>query len=278
MIESQPTAVLSAHTGLESGRGCGMETFSLKLDILGKPACFYINVAPGQARLSDMAPLARALSTKLALVMLERLRESGKYVPCCKGCSACCSYLIPLSVPEAFRLAQELSAMPPEEGKTLLQSSLHAAKTILEQIPRDLNKDDLAPTDGGIRSNQLGTWYAGLKLRCPFLSDNLCVTYDQRPIACREHVVVGSAVSCNIEGTDDSDVMKMPVSVLECLGRLAAKLEQSDVEAIMLPLALPWAQENTERSNRTWSAVTMVGQFIEILQETDKVQISPANK
>ena len=51
--------------------------------------------------------------------------------------------------------------------------------------------------------------------------------------------------TCNVEGTDDPDVMKMPVSVLECLGRLAAKLEQSDVEAIMLPLALPWAQENT---------------------------------
>ena len=67
--------------------------------------------------------------------------------------------------------------------------------------------------------------------------------------------------------------MKMPVSVLECLGWLAAELEQSDVEAIMLPLALPWAEENIERSNRTWSAVAMVERFIEIIQERAKVQI-----
>ncbi len=85
-------------------------------------------------------------------------------------------------------------------------------------------------------------------------------------------MVVGSTTSCNIEGEDEPDVVKMPVSVLECLGRLTAELEQSDVEAIMLPLALPWAQENTERSNRTWPAVAMVDQFIDILHETNKAQ------
>ncbi len=271
MVEGQLTAVLDEHYGATSGQDCGMETFSLELDILGKPTCLRINVAPVQARLSEMAPLARAISTKLALATLERLRENGKSVPCCKGCSACCSYLIPLSVPEAFCMAEELFALPPEKGKTLLQSSLDTAKTILEQMPEDFNTGE-SPTDSGIRSSQLGTWYAGLRLHCPFLSDDLCVMYDQRPIACREHVVTGSATSCNVEGTDEPDVAKMPVSVLECLGRLAAELEQSEVEAIMLPLALPWAQENTERSNRTWPAVTMVEQFIHILQETNKIQ------
>ena len=271
MVERQLATALGEHDGVKSCRDCGMETLSLELDILGKPACFHINVARGQAGLSAMAPLARALSTKLALATLERLRESGKSVPCCKGCSACCSYLIPLSVPEAFCMAEELSALPPEKGRVLLQSSLDTAKTILEQMPEDFNTDE-SPADSGIRSSQLGAWYAGLKLHCPFLSDNLCVMYDQRPIACREHVVTGSVASCNIEGTDEPDVTKMPVSVLECLGRLAAELEQSDVEAIMLPLALPWAQENTERSKRTWSAVDMVEQFIHILQETNKAQ------
>ena len=271
MVERQLTAVLDEHNGATSSRGCDMETFSLALDILGKPTCLYINVARGQARLSEMAPLARTLSTKLALATLERLRESGKSVPCCKGCSACCSYLIPLSVPEALCMAEELSALPPEEGRTLLQSSLDTAKTILEQMPKDFNTGE-PPTDSGIRSSQLGAWYAGLRLHCPFLLDNLCVMYDQRPIACREHVVTGTATLCDVEGTGEPDVTKMPVSVLECLGRLAAELEQSDVEAIMLPLALPWAQENIERSKRTWSAVDMVEQFIHILQETNRVQ------
>jgi len=278
MLESRPAVLLENHNQSGSAPDCGMETFSLEVDILGKPVHACINVTPGQARLSDIVPLARALSAKLAMATLERLREDGNSVPCCKGCLACCSYLVPVSVPEAFRLAEELSAMPSKEGRNLLQSSLEAASRILAQMPRDFDKDRLVPTGGGNGSNRLGTWYAGLRLRCPFLSDNLCVTYDQRPIACREHAVTGSARSCDVEGTDEPDVVKMPVSVLGCLGRLAAELEQSDVEAIMLPLALPWAEENAERSNRTWSAVTMVEKFIEMLQETDKVQVRPANK
>ena len=58
----------------------------------------------------------------------------------------------------------------------------------------------------------------------------------------------------------------MPVSVLEGLGLLTAELEQSDIEAVMLPLALPWVQENLERGERTWPAVKMVECFVEILQ------------
>ncbi|MHC4627526.1 MAG: YkgJ family cysteine cluster protein [Planctomycetota bacterium] len=273
MRESQSATLLENHNQPQSASECGTETFSLELDILGKPVHACISVAPGQARLSDIVPLARALSSKFTLAMLESLRAAGKSVPCRKGCLACCSYLVPVSVPEAFRLVEELSAMPSEKGRTLLQSSLEAASRILAKMPRNLGKDQLVPTKTGNRSNQLDTWYAGLRLRCPFLSDKLCVTYDQRPIACREHAVTGAAGSCDVEGADEPDVVKMPVSVLECLGRLAAELEQSDLDAIMLPLALPWVEENIERSNRTWSAVAMVERFIEIIQEKAKVQI-----
>jgi len=247
----------------------GMETFSFELDILGKPACFYINVARVQVRLSDVAPLARSLSAKLAMVVLDRLSARGKYVACHKGCSACCSsYLVPLSVPEAFRLAEELSAMPASEGRTLMQSSLDTARIILDHMPTDFEMSESAEANNGIRLRQLGDWYAGLGLACPFLSDGLCALYEQRPTACREYLVTRSAKCCDAASTDEPDKVKMPFSVLECLGQLTAELEQSDVEAVILPLALPWAQENVERSRRTWPAVTVVKRFVEILQAT----------
>ena len=66
---------------------------------------------------------------------------------------------------------------------------------------------------------------------------------------------------------NEPDVVKLPVSILECVGQLTAELEQSEVEAIMLPLALPWAQENLGRAERTWPAVTMVERFVEIIKE-----------
>jgi len=36
----------------------------------------------------------------------------------------------------------------------------------------------------------------------------------------------------------------------------------------MLPLALPWAQSNLERSHRSWPAATMVKRFVDILKQT----------
>lgn len=60
----------------------------------------------------------------------------------------------------------------------------------------------------------------------------------------------------------------MPVSVLNALAQLAGELEQLDIEAVMLPLAFAWAQDNIQRSKRDFPAVMMVERFVEILQAT----------
>lgn len=278
--------ILSEESQINNTCGGGVETISFELDILGEPVRFSISVAQKKARLSDIAPLARTLSTKLALVMLDRLRSNGELVPCCKGCSACCNYLVPLSIPEAFRLREELLAMPAEQGKAVLQSCLDTAKRILDKKPKEFNINKLAEAANPVQISQLGKWYAGLKLTCPFLSDSLCTSYENRPIACREYIVTGSALLCEDESTDESQKVQTPVSVLECLGQLTAELEQSNIEAVMLPLAIPWTQENIERGERTWPAVTMVERFVEILRAlsieqsktTDYEKLQPCSK
>ena len=266
MIENPPLMILSEPGKISNNCDSGVETISFELDILGEPVRFSISVAQKQAKLSDIAPLARTLSTKMALVVLDKLRRNGEFVPCCNGCSACCNYLIPLSVPEAFRLREEVLAMPAEQRNAVLQSCLDTAKRILDKKPKVFDINELAGAESQIKISQLGKWYAGLKLACLFLSDSLCTSYEHRPVACREYIVTGSALLCEAEWTDESQVVQMPVSVLDCLGQLTAELEQSNIEAVMLPLAIPWAQENIERAKRTWPAVTMVERFVKILQ------------
>ncbi len=275
MIENPAVMILSEPGEINNNCDSGVETISFELDILGEPVRFGINVAQKQARLSDIVPLVRTLSTKLALMVLEKLRRNGEFVPCCKGCSACCDYLIPLSVPEAFRLREEVLAMPEEQGKAVLQLCLDTAKRILDKKPKEFDINELAGAESQIKIIQLGKWYAGIKLACPFLSDNLCASYEHRPIACREYIVTGSALLCEDERTDESQTVQMPVSVLQCLGQLTAELEQSNIEAVMLPLALPWAQENIERGERTWPAITMVERFVEILRAHSIEQSKP---
>ncbi len=70
---------------------------------------------------------------------------------------------------------------------------------------------------------------------------------------CRAPMVKGNKASKKLEVT---------------LGRLCAELEQCEVEAVILPLALPWALKNHDRSGRTWPTGMMVERFIEILKTT----------
>ena len=265
MIENSAVTLLdeSGRTGNASG---GLEILRFKLDIAGEPMSFAVQIARRNIRLSDIVPLARALSNRLCLATLHKLRAEGSEIPCRKGCPACCSYLVPLSVPEVFRLREDVSALPAEQGKAILHACLNAAGKILEKTPDNPASGNLHEINDRQATNRIGTWYAGLDLPCPFLSEGACISYEERPIACREHTVKGSAARCAAGGTSEASVVRMPLSVLECLGRLCAELEQREVEAVILPLALPWALKNHDRSQQTWPARTMVERFIEILQ------------
>lgn len=152
-----------------------------------------------------------------------------------------------------------------ERRNAILRTVLRAAGRILDHTPNYSENGGILIGSGQEDMDRLSLWYTGLELACPFLRNNLCSYYEQRPIACREHMVTSVRSCCGIDCTDEPSAVRISASVLECLGKLTAELEQSDVEAVMLPLALPWAQENIDRSRRTWPAVTMVEQFIEIL-------------
>jgi Fe-S-cluster containining protein len=284
MIKNPAVMILKEPGEIYHNYGDGVKTICFELDIFGQPENFGISVAQKRIRLSDIIPMARMLSTKIALIVLDRLRSNSEFVPCCKGCSACCNYLIPLSVPEAFRLREEILALPDKQCRTVLQSCLDKAKIILDEPPKELEITEYAETNSQIQINQLSKWYASFKLSCPFLSDDLCTSYERRPIACREHIVTGSPLFCADDWSindalkplwrsrNESQTVQIPVSVLDCLGQLAAELEHSDVEAVMLPLVLPWVQENLKRGERTWSAVKMVECFVEILLEYNNKQ------
>ena len=235
-----------------------------ELNILGKQLNFHIGAAKKQARLADIVPLARTICAKITDTIVESTFRKGVSISCRKDCSACCSYLVPLSVPEAFSMREEVLDMPADQSKAVLRLCLDASRKILDDMPESF--DVHLTTNSPNQVRQLSSWYAGLKLPCPFLSGGLCTIYEQRPTACREHIVTGSALPCEIEWMVQSQMVTMPVSVLEALGQLASELEGTAVEAVMLPLALPWTQDNPQRHQRTWPAIMMVERFVDIIK------------
>ncbi len=290
MIEIPAVTLMKEPGKINNSYSNSVKTICFELDIFDQPVRFGISVAKKKIRLSDIIPFARKLSTKLALIVSDRLRSNGEFVPCCKGCSACCNYLMPLSVPEAFRLREEILALPIKQRRKVVQLCLETAKIILNKKPEKFELAEFEETNSQIQINQLSKWYASFKFACPFLSDNLCTSYERRPVACREHIVTGSARYCGDEwlindalkplwrAHSESQIVKMPISVLDCLGKLTAELEHSEIEAVMLPLVLPWVQENLKRGERTWPAIQMVECLVEILLELNNKQSKELTK
>ena len=246
---------------------CGTEVIGLELDILGKEVNFRISLGKGQAKLADIVPLARTLCTKIIDVVLKSIRSDGGHIPCRQGCSPCCSSLIPLSVPEAFRLEEEISAAPEYQSESMRNACFLAARRILSQKPPEpfLGQPTKASHASWSELNLVSSWYASLKLPCPFLCKGLCTIYEQRPLACREHFVEGSARACRGQHRT-AEVIEMPVQVVTALAQLAGELEGTSPDAVILPLALLWCRENPDRAERTWPAPMMVKRFVEIIK------------
>jgi len=265
MIEHLAITVVDAAEACE-GEG---EVIGLVLDVFGEPVDLVINVRNEQARLADMVPLARAVSAKITDKINEMVRLKGATIPCGKGCSACCNYLVPLAIPEVFRLREEVFAMPLVRQLLIEQGCVSAARRILDERPPD---SFAKPASSGVADsaaellNTASSWYAGFKLSCPFLYKHICTIYEDRPMACREYSVTGSSGAC-AGGAGEPQGIYFPARMSEVLGRLASELEATNVEALILPLALMWADENPQRAERTWPAPLMVARFIKIIGE-----------
>ena len=207
--------------------GGGAQSLYPVIEILGEKLCFGIEINKEHAKLSDIVPLTRSVSSKIVEVIHKRIEQEGHHIPCKKGCSACCNYLIPLSIPEVFRLKEEVGCLPAKDRRVIICSMIKSARRILNNKRFGTNLRDLSQTDIQITANRISRWYAGIELTCPFLFKDICSWYSRRPLACREHIVQDSARLCIGCWSDTQKIVQMPVSALEALGELAAELEQT---------------------------------------------------
>jgi Fe-S-cluster containining protein len=251
-----------------AGSGRNVGTINLELDILDERLQFCIGVADERVALADIVPLAHTISARIADIVIARDRRQGDDIACRKGCAYCCqSHLVPLAVPEAFRLKEYIYSRPRDLRDAMLRLCLLAARDILNEEPAEfiVPRTETDSIDSFGFLSDLSRWYVGLGVSCPFLSENICTIYENRPSACRDHFVYGSSIACaNVDVP--AEPVKMPVPMVEVLGQLAGEFEDNEVEAVILPLTPVWCEQNVDRGQRTWSARAMAERFVEIVK------------
>lgn len=170
----------------------------VQLKVLGQAVTAEVPTPAAMVRLDALLPLLRDLDDKavdLAVAKVER--ETGERVTCAKGCSACCrAQPVPVTPVEAYALWRLVEALPEprrSEVRARFESNAAAlrdaglAEQYLER-PQTIQQEDALP---------LAQAYFGLRLICPFLTDDACGIYAERPFVCRQFLVTSPPVLCD---------------------------------------------------------------------------------
>lgn len=216
------------------------------LPIFDQPTPVDLPVPGGRGGLTAVLPAARKLSHVLMKKSEERANAVGKRVSCQPGCAACCYELVPVSVVEAKALATAVARLPTRERKELHQRFERVLATLEQQglvtqphaEPRTSLISPIAGS-GGENWDAVRQQYLALRLACPFLVRDRCIVYDERPFACREHLVTSAKEHC-ATGSPDVEPLPAPALLTRAFAVAAERMDDVFPATVPLPLALEW--------------------------------------
>jgi Fe-S-cluster containining protein len=169
----------------------------------------------GRTRLIQLLPMANALADAVIGMAEQSLEKQGKKISCKKGCAACCRSMIPIAQVEARRVRELVESLP-EAQRTQIKARFAEALRRLEQaglLDRLRAREQWTDAE----NNQVQVQYFLQGLACPFLEDESCSIYADRPASCREFVVTSPAEKCSAPTNEDVHIVKLPFRVTSAL-------------------------------------------------------------
>ncbi|MCP9455652.1 MAG: YkgJ family cysteine cluster protein [Nitrospira sp.] len=236
------------------------EQYEISIQTAAGHVTTMVDVPTAFVPVTAIIPLLRRLGEEAQRLETTRSAEEGRCCSCTKGCAACCRMLVPLSPPEAFRLMEVIRLLPIEQQDRIV-ARLEQSKSLLRShgiwqrlldvgaSERPLNDDELAP---------LNEAYYSLRMPCPFLEDETCSIYNERPSACRELLVTSPPDYCQDMANNPVDALPAPIRVSTVLGLLWGELTGTPPRMIPLPILRDWVEHHRPDRERTWQGVFLL--------------------
>jgi Fe-S-cluster containining protein len=213
-------------------------TATLDLTIAGRPGRLEIPVPTAPMRAVELLPLLQSLTDTLVNIATENVEADGARVSCRKGCGACCRQLVPISEIEVESIRRVVGELPEARRATVIARFVEARRRLEAsglyeplQAAQRIAREDLAP---------LGIAYFEQGIACPFLEDESCSIHADRPLSCREYLVVSPAVNCTKPSPSTIELVPMPLKVSNAAKHLESPRPGVVPSWIPLILALEW--------------------------------------
>jgi len=213
---------------------------TVELSIAGENLRLEMAAPAEPVRAAQMLPLFRALSETFVNLAVKKAHAEGLEVSCAKGCGACCRQMVPISKIEAHRLRDLVDAMP-EPRRSDVVSRFEEVRRRMEEagLLEQLRRPEEI-SDADYRAIGLRYFFQGAP--CPFLEDESCSIHGERPMVCREYLVVSPAENCQRRSGEPVHVLSIPAEVGEAIKGLDPDNAPQTEGWIPLILALEWAE------------------------------------
>jgi Fe-S-cluster containining protein len=193
-------------------------TGSVELSIGGKRLQLELQVPSAPTGPAKLLPLFRSLADAIVDIAEQSVLAEGKAISCSNGCGACCRQLVPISAIEARRLRELLNELPERRAAEIRARFASARQRLAEA---GLLAPLLEPEHiGDEQAQAFGLAYFARGIACPFLEDESCSIYADRPIACREYLVTSPATHCARPTAESVDRVKIPAKVGSAVRKL----------------------------------------------------------
>lgn len=236
-----------------------VEHFEISLQTPSGEITTAVGVPTSFVPITAILPLMRSLGEEVQTMEQRRLLEAGQTVSCQKGCAACCRMLVPVSAPEAFALANTIDGLEQNERNRLL-AQLDLAQQRLARAGLLKQLSSLAESPDSISdeaAESLNRSYYALRMPCPFLDNEACSIYADRPAACRELAVTSPATECQDMTSETVRAVPVAVRISTALSLLWAELTATAPRLIPLPLAIDWAKRHQAEQTRRWAGTEL---------------------
>jgi Fe-S-cluster containining protein len=241
------------------------ERFEIALNTPAGRLTTAVEVPTAFVPITAIVPLMRRLGEEAQALEEARLLDSGRVRSCRKGCAACCRMMVPLSAPEAFALREFVRSLPTERQQRISMRLARTKSLLLSHglWHRLLELGETPEPPDDIALDPINRDYYALRIPCPFLEDEVCSIYEERPSACRELLVTSPPELCQDLVNNQVEQVEVPVRIGPVLGLLWGELTKTPARLIPLPLAMDWAERHQDENQSTWQGTQLLDQALD---------------
>lgn len=227
---------------------------TIRLSILGVPVTMKVEVPAYAVRARVMLPVFQQMSSAFAGMGTKALEASGKKVSCRAGCAACCRLPVPLTEIEIYHVAALVDSFPEPRRSEVRQRFQQSAQQLFDsgwyqRFEFCRNEEEL---------KALAFEYFEMGVVCPFLEDENCSVYNDRPIICREYLVSSPSELCWEPRNEAIERVALPHSAVPGAARMMQSGNLRRRNFMFLNFALHYAEQypesQQEKTGEEWLA------------------------